>query len=133
MFFLALIVLITFNSQSIIQDLEDHKPVNDMLVKALKDLRKDEYRPEGEQLQQELTDLTTRFARLVKISNDRKTEIDAIEPLVKEHDEASSKVQHCNEEVEKVLFGRQKLTDLQSLEIELEQSKVSHIFLADFH
>ena len=127
MFFLAL-VLITFNSQSIIEDLEDHKPINDTLLKALNDLPKEESEPGREQLQQELTDLTARFARFVKISNDKETEIEAIEPLVKDCDEASSKVQHFNEEIEKVLFEKQKVTNLQSLEKDLEQAKVTYIF-----
>ena len=102
--------------------------INEALLKALEQLPEDESLPDKDQLQKELSDLTTRFARIVKISDNRKKDIEAIEPLVKEYEETAFKVQSVNEEIEKVLPQRQKSIDLQSLETDLKVVKVTVLF-----
>ena len=99
--------------------------INEALLKALEQLPEYESLPDKDQLQKELTDLTTRFARIVNISDNRKKDIEVIEPLVKEFNETAFKVQSVNEEVEKVLPERQTSIDLQSLETDLKVVKVN--------
>ena len=65
-----------------------------------------------------------RFGRLVAISSDRTKDIKAIEPVVREYEEACAKVQELNDKIEKVLSEKQTPADLQTLEKDLEEAKV---------
>ena len=97
-------------------------------MKALEELPKEETAPEKEQLLQELADVTARFDRLIKVSEERKKKIEDVEPLAKDYNDTTSKIVDLNKEIEKMLCEKRKPTDLNSLEKELEQAKVIVVY-----
>lgn len=99
---------------------------------ALGDIPEDETGPEREQISQELEDLTSRFSRLIHCSDDRKKQIEDLEPLAKQCHDTTSRVETLNEDVEKLFSEKTKPTDLGSLEKELEKAKVS-MLCSSFH
>ncbi len=112
--------------QSLHKDLVDHVPVKEALEKVTKELSDFvDSEPEREQIEQELGEVTSRFDRLFKLSEDRKKQIEDVEPLSKQHCDYIKPVEELNAEAEKVLKEKSPgFIDLELLEDEMVTLKV---------
>eukprot|EP00794_Sanderia_malayensis_P006649 gene6649-7395_t len=103
------------------KDLVAHVPVKEALERVTEELPEFiDSEPEREQVEQELNEITARFDRLYKMSEDRKKKIEEIEPLAKEHAHSVKPVEELNCEIEDVLKERPTgFVDLETLEDEM--------------
>ena len=108
------------------EDVKDHSPIFEALEKATKDISEFvEEGPEREQIEHELVELTSRFEKIVKMSEERERQIQEVEPVAKDHEDAIKPVESLNTEAESVLKEKpKKFVGLETLDGELEKVKV---------
>ena len=108
------------------EDVKDHAPIFEALEKATKDISEFvEEGPEREQIEHELAELTSRFEKIVKMSEERERQIQEVEPVAKDHEDAIKPVESLNTEAENVLKEKpKKFVRLETLEGELKKVKV---------
>ena len=110
------------------EDVQNHAPIFEALEKARKDVSEFvEEGPEREQIEHELAELTSRFEKIVKRSEEREQQIQEVMPVAKDHEDAVKPVECLNTEAENVLKEKpKKFVGLETLEGELEKVKVIH-------
>lgn len=108
--------------------MKDHAPIFEALDKATKDIAEFvEEGPEREQIAHELGELTSRFEKIVKMSEERERQMKEVEPVAKDHEDAIKPVESLNTEAENVLKEKpKKFVGLETLEEEFEKVKVMH-------
>ncbi|XP_065062306.1 titin-like isoform X4 [Rhopilema esculentum] len=108
--------------ESLLEDLENHKATNDALLKAIEKLPSSlEPGTERKEIIEELVDTSTRFNRLLKISEERKKLIEEVEPMVKEENDQIAPVESLNKEAEKILSEKPKVVNIDTIEEKIKQ------------